>query len=477
MSIDTAPPQSEEALALAFAERHADTLRYVAKWGQWFAWDGTCWRVDETRKVFSMARELCREVAADVNKPSERKRIASAKTRAAVVSLAAEDRRLVATIAQWDADPWLLNTPGGVVDLRTGVLCEHRIDDYMTKQAAVTPEGKCPQWMEFMSMITGGDKELQKYLQRVAGYCLTGVTNEQELFFFYGSGGNGKGVWVQTISGLLHDYHRATPIETFTDTHSDQHPTDRAGLMGARLVTSTETEAGRRWREARIKEMTGGDKISARFMRQDFFDYIPQFKIVLSGNHMPTLRTVNKAITRRLNRIPFTVTIPDDKVDTHFAEKLRPEWSGILAWAIEGCLEWQRIGLCPPKAVTDATESYLESEDVIGAWLDECCERDANAWESSTVLFNSWKDWAEAREEWVGSVKTFSTKLEDRGEFVKCRNKEKTMHGFRGLRVKPANAHQEAGRADTKKPAAAKKNFFKPQMVAGGNSKPRGVRF
>jgi putative DNA primase/helicase len=324
---DTAPLHSEEALALAFAERHADKLRYVAKWGQWFVWDGTCWRVDETREVFSLARKLCREAAAVVNKSSERKRIASAKTRAAVVSLAGEDPRLTATVNQWDADPWLLNTAEGVVELRTGKLREHRPEDYMTKQAAVSPKkGKCPLWKKFMATVTGGDEKLQRYLQRVSGYCLTGDTSEQELFFFYGSGHNGKGVWVLTVSGILADYHTSTSIETFTVSQGERHPTELAGLMGARLVTSAETEEGRRWSEARIKEMTGGDKISARFMRQDFFNFFPQFKLLFSGNHMPALRTVNKAITRRFNRIPFTVTIPSEEVDTELSKKLKAEW-------------------------------------------------------------------------------------------------------------------------------------------------------
>jgi putative DNA primase/helicase len=436
-----APVFSEEALALLFAERHADRLRFVARRNQWFAWDGTRWRLDETRKVFSLAREVCREVAIGCNSPTERKRIASAKTRAAVVALAAEDRRLVATIDQWDADPWLLNTPDGVVDLRTGELREHQLEDYMTKQAAVSPKGDCPLWKKFLGEITGGNKDLQSYLQRVAGYCLTGVTREQELFFFYGTGNNGKGVWVSTISGIIQDYHRVTPIETFTVSQSERHPTDLAGLMGARLVTSAETEQGRRWSEARIKELTGGDKISARFMHQDFFDFFPQFKLLFSGNHMPTLRTVNKAITRRFNRIPFAVTIT--KVNENLVDELKAEWPGILAWAIEGCLQWQKDGLRPPKAVTEATESYLESQDILGAWLDECCERDANAWTSSTDLFASWKEWAEERQEWVGSVNSLSGRLEDRGGFRKGKNKKQTGRGFWGLQLKPRSKPRE----------------------------------
>jgi putative DNA primase/helicase len=462
---ESAPLHSEEALALAFAERHAADLRYVAKWNQWFRWDGTRWHTDETRDVFSSARALCREIAAEINKMGERKRVASAKTRAAVVSLAGEDRRLAATIDQWDVDPWLLNTPDGTIDLRSGKQRPHCLNDYLTKRTAVAPGGKCPRWRKFMREITDGDTELQRYLQRAAGYCLTGVTREQELFFLYGTGLNGKGVFLQTLSGIFADYHRASSIETFTVARSERHPTELAGLIGARLVTAAETEDGRRWSESRIKELTGGDKITARFMRQDFFEYTPQFKLVFSGNHMPALRAVNKAITRRFNRIPFTVTIPDQQVNKHLVEDLKVEWPGILAWALEGCLEWQRIGLRPPKVVTDATQSYLDSQDVLGEWLDECCERGGNYWESATALFESWKDWAEDREEWVGSVKTLTHRLEDRGGFTKRKNPEKTKRGFSGLRLKKKD----------------KADFFCAYgKSASGFAKPkktRGVRF
>jgi putative DNA primase/helicase len=185
--------------------------------------------------------------------------------------------------------------------------------------------------------------------------------------------------------------------------------------MGARLVTAAETEDGRRWSESRIKELSGGDKITARFMRQDFFEYAPQFKLLFSGNHMPALRTVNKAISRRFNRIPFTVTIPDKQVNKHLVEDLKAEWPGILQWALEGCMEWQRIGLRPPKAVTHATQSYLDAQDVLGEWLDERCERGGKYWESATALFDSWERWAEERSEWVGSVKSLSQRLERDG--------------------------------------------------------------
>jgi putative DNA primase/helicase len=431
---DNAPAFSEEAIAIDLANQHTNSLRYVAKWNQWFCWDGTCWREDEKRSVFTIARGICRETASTVNKASERKRIASAKTRAAVVSLAGEDPRLAATVDQWDTDPWLLCTPNGTVDLRTGAMREHRPDDYVTKMAAVSPGGDCPKWKKFMDEVTATDKDLQGYLQRVGGYCLTGITREQELYFFYGTGRNGKSVFLKTIATILGDYHRASSIETFTVSQSERHPTEVAGLRGARLVTATETEDGRRWAEARIKELTGGDKVTARFMRQDFFDFTPQFKLLFSGNHMPALRTVNQAISRRFRRVPFTVTIPEERVNVHLGDELMEEAPGILAWLIEGCLAWQSEGLNPPKAVAEATQSYFDSQDVFGDWLAECCDVGGNYTEASARLFGEWKHWAETRNEFVGSKKAFGQKLEDHG-FVSRRDGR--ARRFSGLRVKP----------------------------------------
>jgi putative DNA primase/helicase len=192
------------------------------------------------------------------------------------------------------------------------------------------------------------------------------------------------------------------------------HPPDLAGLHGARLVTSVETEEGRRWAESKIKALTGGDKIAARFMRQDFFEFTPQFKLVIAGNHKPGLRSVDEAIRWRLNLIPFTVTIPSAERDPDLAQKLRAGWPGILAWAVEGCLAWQRDGLAAPAAVTSATAAYLEAEDATGAWMNERCEEESGAVERSNVLYSSWKDWAEKAGEPIGSQKKLSQKLEDR---------------------------------------------------------------
>lgn len=433
--LERAPPAfTDEALALRFADAHAERLRYVALWNKWYVWSGTHWRQDDTLLALSEARKLCRAAAADCNKGKQRAAIASAKTIAAMLSLARADRRLAATVDQWDSDPWLLGTPTGTVNVRTGEQRPHSPSDYVTKLTAVAPGGACPIFRRFLAEVTDGDPQLQGFLQRVVGYALTGSTREHSMFFLHGLGANGKSVFVSTVAGILGDYHATAPIETFTASNADRHPCDLAALRGARLVTATETEEGRRWAEARIKTLTGGDKISARFMRQDFFDYTPAFKLMTSGNHKPGLRSVDEAIRRRLHLIPFTVTIPAAQRDPELGEKLKAEWPGILQWAIEGCAEWQEFGLAPPAAVRDATAVYLESEDAIAAWIEDCCDRDANAWAKRGDLFASWKLWTEGAGEHCGAAKRFYQNLEAR-DFTPHRQRT-GERGFLGLKIR-----------------------------------------
>lgn len=330
-----------------------------------------------------------------------------------------------------------MNTPEGVIDLTTGRMRPHIPEDYFTKITAVGPRGDCPRFLAFLNSIADGDRELVAYLRRVFGYGLTGLTREHALFFGYGTGANGKSVLLSTISGALGDYHKTAPIETFTASNGDRHPTDLASLRGARLVTATETEEGRRWAESRIKQLTGGDTVAARFMRQDFFEYRPAFKLVIAGNHKPSLRSVDEAIRRRFHLIPFAVTVPEAERDPDLTEKLKDEWPGILAWLVDGCLEWQAEGLRQPSAVKDATEAYLAAEDSIAAWIDEACEREPAAWEPSTALFASWGNWANSAGEHPGSIKRFSQALESRG-FRRVRQRRgggNPIAGFDGLRL------------------------------------------
>jgi len=303
------------------------------------------------------------------------------------------------------------------VNLMTGDQYPPSAKDYMTKITAVMPAGNCQMWRGFLDRVTDGDIELQAYLQRVAGYCLTGHTSEHAIFFLYGTGANGKSVFMNTLVGIMGDYAVTAPMETFVESRQDRHPTELAMLRGARLVTAAETQAGRHWNEARIKALTGGDRIPARFMRGDFFEFVPTFKLMIAGNHKPSRRNIDEAIRRRLHLIPFTVTIPQAERDLNLEEKLRGEWPGILQWAIEGTLEWRCGGLSPPAAVLEATDEYLNAEDDIGSWLGECCLEQADAQETSSALYGSWKGWAEQTGKigGAGSQKAFSQALEDRG--------------------------------------------------------------
>ena len=282
--------------------------------------------------------------------------------------------------------------------------------------------------------MTGGDRALQQFLARVAGYGLTGSTREHALFFLYGTGANGKGTFLNTLTAILGDYAQIAGMDTFTESQSDRHPAELAVLRGARMVTAQETDEGRRWAESRIKVLTGGDPITARFMRQDFFTYTPQFKLLIAGNHKPGLRNIDEAIRRRFHLLPFTVRIPPQQRDPQLFETLKQEWPAILGWAIGGCLAWQAEGLNPPAAVIDATAEYFDDEDVFGQWLDECCMRDRMAHETTRDLYAAWSSWAQRCGMTPGSEPKFRSALKSRG-FEAKREPGTGRGGFAGIRL------------------------------------------
>lgn len=426
---------TDDSLALAFTARYAEDWRYCSVWGKWLVWTGTHWRSDDTLLVHHLIRNICRESAVTVESHRIAAKLLASSTVGGVDRLARTDRRHASTSDEWDADIYMLNTPGGIVNLRTGHLRSHDRSERMTKIAQATPRSECPRWLAFLDDITAKDMALQKYLQRVAGYCLTGATSAHALFFLYGTGANGKSVFLNTLATIMGDYAMSAPMDTFMEARGDRHPTDLAGLRGARFVASIETEQGRRWNESKVKAITGGDKISARFMRQDFFDYFPQFKLLIAGNHKPAIRNVDEAMRRRLHLIPFTVTVPTEKRDPALPEKLLNEKDGIMAWALEGCLAWLERGLTPPSVVDDATKEYFEAEDAMGQWLEERCEIRPTSRATSSDLYTEWREWAEKAGEYVGSIKRFSEVLINRG-FEPTRL-HGGLRGFKGLHLRP----------------------------------------
>jgi putative DNA primase/helicase len=318
------------------------------------------------------------------------------------------------TAEVWDADPYKLGTPGGTVDLWTGQIGPATPGDMITRLAGVAPEKGTPErWLQFLEEATGGDAALIRFLQQVAGYSLTGDTREQALFFIYGPGGNGKSVFLNTLVHILGDYAAIAGMDTFTACRSDRHPTDLAMLAGARLVSASETDEGRAWAEARVKQLTGGDRIAARFMRQDFFEFVPRFKLVIVGNHAPMLNNVDEAIRRRFNVVPFTrqPLNPDRELEA----KLKFEAGRILNWMIAGCIDWQTSGLLRPEVVTAATSDYFETQDVFGQWLDERCVRGPEKTESPTRLFRDWSHFAHVAGDEPGSQKSMAARLEKTG--------------------------------------------------------------
>ena len=439
-------PLTEDGIARAFAANQRDALRYCHHAGSWYRWTATVWKKEETDLAFEWSRLLCRKLADEPGiKDRVKTTLAKASTASAIERFARSDRMLAVTSDTWDRDIWLLGTPIGTVDLRKGELLEPRPEDHITRSTAVGPSNNpdCPLWLGFLKEATGGNYELIQFLQTFCGYLLTGSTREHALLFIYGPGGNGKSVFLNTIASILGDYATTAPMDTLTASGFDKHPTDMAMLRGARLVSASETEEGRPWAEAKIKQLTGGDPITARFMRQDFFTFVPEFKLTVIGNHKPILRNVDEAARRRFNVLPFenTPTNPDKELE----EKLRHEWPGILRWMIRGCLIWQKDGLIRPKAVTEATAEYLSEQDSVKQWIEECCETGGRGISDTVAnLFKSWSDYAIANGEKPGTSRWFSQTLQRHGsEPVKNTPGHFGKRGFLRISVKHQDTSQQ----------------------------------
>lgn len=403
---------TEDAVALAFAERHRDELRYCHSSGAWYVWVGTHWRQNGDGIAFSWARDLVRRMNREATFRS-REMTGKAAFARAVEYYAQRDRAFAVTADVWDPSPFSLGTPGGVVELETGRMRAARQGDMITMQTGVAPAPPgtpCDRWLAFLDDATGRDDDLIRFLQLWCGYCLTGSVQEHALVFLYGPGGNGKSVFLNTVARVLGDYCRAAPMDTFAASHGDRHPADLAMLRGARLVTATETEEGRAWAESRIKQMTGGDPVTARFMRKDFFTYKPQFKLTLAGNHKPGLRNVDEAARRRFNIVPFIrkPTAPDPMLEQH----LRDELPAILRWMIDGCIDWQEHGLPRPSAVAAATDEYFEAQDTFGRWMAERCDRGEGLSEAPGQLLRSFLEWAHENGESIADSRRLRGALE-----------------------------------------------------------------
>jgi putative DNA primase/helicase len=402
---------------------HGADLHYCHPWKSWLTWDGRRWAVDQTaeaaRRVKEAQAAFFRQVAADLDALGDvggdegRKHKLAELTALLRHALKWEDeRRLVACLnqmksepdvpilpAQLDADPYLFNVLNGTIDLRTGQLREHRREDYLSKLAPVEydPQARCPLWGKSLSRWTDSNDDLIEYLRRVVGYSLTANVSEQCMWFHHGTGANGKSTFLQTLLAMLGDFGMQAVSELLMQRKGESHPTERADLFGKRFVATIETDEGRRIAEALMKQLTGGDRVRARWVFRDFFEFDQTWKIHLAANHKPAVRGTDHAVWRRIKLIPWTVTIADAEKDKHLLDKLKGELPGILRWAVEGCLAWQRYGLGEPEEVTRATDAYRVEQDLLAAFLQECCVVHREARVKSSALLAAFQTWTNDR--------------------------------------------------------------------------------
>lgn len=423
-------------------------LRFDVSTGRWHVWDGTRWATDDSQQHVLLVTYALRRLAGVLTTriqsltEKERKRynavivkLGNVATIRAVSTLL--ESHLAVGVDTFDQEGMQLNTPGGTVDLVTGEMRPADPAQMHSKVTSVAPgAAEAPVWEKFLKEVTGGDEALARFMQKQAGYALTGVRREQTLSFVWGPGGNGKSVFVDALMGVLGDYAATAPMDTFASSRGDKHPTDLAGLMGARLVTATETQAGRSWDEQRLKSITGGDRLRARFMRQDFVEFTPRFKLLMVGNHEPQIDNVDDAMRRRIHIVPFT--FKPEVPDLDLPEKLKAEYPAILRWMIEGCKMWQSEGLEPPECVLTQTEEYFDEEDIMGQWLAECCKVEKNETMASADAYRSWQIWCSQRGEVPVARRTFARSMkpyEQKLGFKKGQVGDKRLAGWHGIRL------------------------------------------
>ncbi len=410
-----------------FAAMWGDDVKYNPLAKTWLFWDGIRWVSDDMGKIMELAKKTALSIyeeASHALDPDRRKALASHAARSenearlkSMINLAASEPGIPVLPKQLDADPWRLNVLNGTVDLRTGYLFPHYRGDLISKQAPVEYDTRatCPLWTEFLQTIMQGNEGLIDFLMRGCGYALTGITSEQVLFILYGTGANGKSVFSETVSHVLGDYALTVPFSTFLIKKGDAIPNDVAMLHGARFVSASEGEYGSRLAESLVKRLTGGDRISARYLHKEFFEFTPQFKAFLSTNHKPAVRGVDHAMWRRIHLIPFAFTVPKAERDLHLVEKLKEESSGILMWLLAGCLKWQRLGLGAPEEVLQATDSYRQEMDVLSDFIDECCIVQGLARAPVGDLYKTYCEWAGRNGEDALTRRSLTTQLGGRG--------------------------------------------------------------
>lgn len=395
---------TDAAHAERFARAFAGEFRFDHTRNLWLAWSHTRWAVDLTGRRYARAIELARELYESATREAD----LDARRRLATFAIGCENRARLENVLHlakfhplladagdlWDADPWALNTPGGLVDLRSGQVRPSTPADRVTFQTAVAlaDTADCERWRRFLREVFRGDDEIVRWLQKVMGYALTGITSEQFLVIAFGGGANGKSTLFATVAWLLADYGMNLPFSSFEFFDRSAIPNDLAALRGRRFVTASETQDGTRLNEARVKALTGEDTLTARFLHGEFFSFRPVAKLFLFVNHRPVVRDDSHGFWRRVRLLPFLETFA---VNGALAGELRAEGPGILRWALDGCLAWQRDGLTVPAAVAGATKDYETDSDALAPFLEACCVLGGDRSVRASQVYGRYRQWCD----------------------------------------------------------------------------------
>jgi P4 family phage/plasmid primase-like protien len=455
-------PRTDTGNAERLVARFGHDLRFCHPWKKWLTWDGSRWKVDDTAAIDRMVKKTTRAMfreASYLTDPDDAEAHVKHKSacetrnrREAMRALASSEEGIPILPIQLDANRWLLNVQNGTIDLRTGELRSHRREDLITAQSPISYDRSmpCPLWIKTLDRIMSKNTLMIGFLQRLFGLCLTGDVSEQVLPILYGSGANGKTTILNVMLEMLGpDYAIIAPPGLLMVKRGETHPTERAILFGKRLVVDMESAEGARLNEQFVKQMTGGDMITTRRMREDFWSFWPTHKALLCTNHRPQIQETKDAIWRRIKLTPFKVRIPDAEQDKTLPRRLQAEYPGILAWCVQGCLDWQREGSGEPTEVKDATKGYRNEQDVLGAFLDENTKEDKNSKVRCSDLYARYKRWAEDAKERIITLTAFGLAMNERG-FETQKSSSKWYLGV-ALRDLPTKDEQEKPEDEQKK--------------------------
>lgn len=465
--VEDKPKRKFKLTELGNAERIAYEYGHVIKFVNdigWFIWDGKRWRIDTKKEIERITAKVLRSLSKSEDE-AEAKWARMCERRNVRMNSIKDLMPLVPGERQeFDTHKYLLNVENGIVDLKTGKLQQHDRELGLTKITNITfdENAKCPEWLNFLDQIFQGDKELAEYMQRLIGYSLTGEITEQIMVFLIGGGSNGKSTFINIIKDIMGDYGRQAKSDTFIKKKETGANNDIARLVGSRFVSAIESEDGEQLSEAFVKQITGGEPVLARFLRQEFFEFIPEFKVFFTTNHKPVIKGVDEGIWRRIRLIPFNLQLPKEKRDKKLPEKLSLEMPGILNWAIEGCLKWQQSGLNDPQIVMKATGDYKEEMDILGPFMFECCFKREDVQVEAKDLYEVYTNWCFKNGEHQLKNRAFYRILESQGFKRERGNRNKYyIKGVTLMDRKDSFKQQKLLENDENSESVTKSNTFK----------------